>query len=241
MSMDYLSPSEEMRRSKLFDDSITALVPCRFGSERVKDKNTRDFAGTSLIKIKLDQLLKVPEIKRIIVSTDDNKIKELVEQMANDKIEIHDRDPHYASSEISNQEFIEYFSRELDVEGHLLWTHVTSPFITEETYSKAIKEYLSNGDYFDSLLSVSKIQEYIWDENKKPVSYNEEKESKCPRTQTLKPLYIINSGIFLIYYPLMKELKDRIGKHPSYFETSRMENIDIDTLDDFKFAERVWG
>jgi hypothetical protein len=44
---------------------VTALVPCRAGSERVPNKNTRQFANSSLIQIKLKQLSLVPVITRV--------------------------------------------------------------------------------------------------------------------------------------------------------------------------------
>ena len=50
---------------------ITAVVPTRKGSERVKSKNTRPFAGKSLLEVKLDRLIelkKVGSIKDIVES-----------------------------------------------------------------------------------------------------------------------------------------------------------------------------
>ena len=48
-------------------DKVIAFLPCRKGSERVKEKNTRSFAGIEggLTKIKLDQLIACPEIDEI--------------------------------------------------------------------------------------------------------------------------------------------------------------------------------
>lgn len=48
---------------------ITAVIPIRSGSQRVKDKNLRPFAGTTLMDIKINTLLKVPELTSIVVNT----------------------------------------------------------------------------------------------------------------------------------------------------------------------------
>ena len=48
---------------------ITAVIPIRSGSQRVKDKNLRPFAGTTLMENKIETLLKVPELDSIIVNT----------------------------------------------------------------------------------------------------------------------------------------------------------------------------
>lgn len=40
---------------------ITAVIPIRSGSQRVKDKNLRPFANTTLMENKINSLLQVPE------------------------------------------------------------------------------------------------------------------------------------------------------------------------------------
>ena len=49
---------------------ITAVVPVRKGSVRVKNKNLRPFAGSNLLQIKLDTLKGVGLFDEIVVSTD---------------------------------------------------------------------------------------------------------------------------------------------------------------------------
>ena len=54
-------------------NNITAVVPTRAGSERVKSKNTRPFAEKSLLEYKLITLLKLKEsgyIQDIVVNSD---------------------------------------------------------------------------------------------------------------------------------------------------------------------------
>ena len=60
----------------------------------------------------------------------------------------------------------------------------------------------------DSLMGVTKIQDFIYD-NKKPINFNKNKE-KWPRTQTLKKLYIINNTIFISSKKNYINLDDRI-------------------------------
>lgn len=221
---------------------IIALVPCRAGSQRVIEKNTRAFGGKdlSLIKIKITQLLKVPEISEIIVSTDDPKIIETAESFKNKKIKVNKMDSRYTQNLKTNDELVGYIASMIKEGDHLLWTHVTSPFITEETYSRAIKEYLENLGKYDSLVSVKKIKSYVWDEDRKVVSHDIKKEGRWPKTQNIKALYHINSGIFLIPIPLLKSTNDRVGKNPYFFECNDVENLDVDWLEDFHLADTLW-
>lgn len=48
---------------------ITAVIPIRAGSQRVKNKNLRAFANTNLMELKINTLLRVPELTSIVVNT----------------------------------------------------------------------------------------------------------------------------------------------------------------------------
>ena len=54
-------------------NKVTVFLPMRKGSQRIKNKNIRDFSGIKggLSFIKISQLLKVESISRIVISTDD--------------------------------------------------------------------------------------------------------------------------------------------------------------------------
>ena len=59
---------------------ITAVIPIRSGSQRVKDKNLRPFAGTTLMENKIEMLLHVPELDSIIVNTNSEQAIEIVKE-----------------------------------------------------------------------------------------------------------------------------------------------------------------
>ena len=57
---------------------ITALIPIRSGSQRVKDKNLRRFGDTTLMELKIKNLLQVPELDQIIVNTNSEEAINIV-------------------------------------------------------------------------------------------------------------------------------------------------------------------
>ena len=60
-------------------------------------------------------------------------------------------------------------------DGHILWTHVTSPFIDEKIYDSAIKKYKNIiRSKYDSMMTVTKIKGFVWDD-KKSINYNYKK------------------------------------------------------------------
>lgn len=59
---------------------ITAVIPIRSGSQRVKDKNLRPFADTTLMENKINSLLQVPELDSIVVNTNSEEAIEIVKR-----------------------------------------------------------------------------------------------------------------------------------------------------------------
>ncbi|WP_299108173.1 acylneuraminate cytidylyltransferase family protein [uncultured Winogradskyella sp.] len=219
---------------------ITVFLPCRAGSERVPNKNTKPFAEVEggLLFLKIKELLKAKLVDTIVVSTNDNEVKKIVERFG-DKIIVDNRPEHLASSSTSTDDLIKYVPKIIK-SGHVLWTHVTSPFLKAEHYDLAIKTYLKNleEDTFDSLMSVNNLQTFLWDKNGS-INYDRNKE-KWPRTQTLPKLYEINSGIFINSVSKYIETLDRIGNKPFLYETKGYASFDIDWPDDFDMAELIY-
>lgn len=220
---------------------ISVFLPCRAGSERVPHKNTRTFAGVEggLLKIKLQQLIACNAIDAIVLSTNDDEVIHLAEELSSHKIKIDRRPKHLATSSTSTDDLVKYVPTIIH-EGAVLWTHVTSPFIDEKIYEEAINAYkdvLAKGEY-DSLMSVTSLRTFIWNKEG-AINYDRQKE-KWPRTQTIEPLYEINSGIFLADINIYTNLQDRIGKKPFLFENNDIDSFDIDWEEDFFIAEAIY-
>jgi len=218
---------------------LTVFLPCRKGSERVKNKNTRPFAGVAggLIQLKLEQLSKISSVTRIVVSSNDEEVKQIARNAGIPNVIIDNRPDHLASSQTSTDDLVKYVPSIIQT-GSVLWTHVTSPFINSSDYEKIIKKYsdsLSEG--YDSLMTVNKIQKFLWNDNG-PINYNRAVE-KWPRTQTLPVIYEVNSGVFIADIDHYKA-HDRIGKKPFLYETEDIQSFDIDWEHNFKMAELIW-
>ena len=77
---------------------ITALIPVKKTSDRIKDKNIRRFSDTSLFVLKLKQISSLSCFDRLIVSTEDSELMKIAESYG---FQIHSRDKKYSTSEIS--------------------------------------------------------------------------------------------------------------------------------------------
>lgn len=218
---------------------VNVFLPMRAGSERVPKKNTKHFAGVEggLCEIKLSQLLSSNLINTIFVSTNDPEVMEIATKFNSNRVEVIKRPDELASSSTSTDELIKYVPSIMP-ESHILWTHVTSPFIGSNIYDDMIETYFNNIGSYDSLMTVTKLQKFIWNESG-PINYDPKAE-KWPRTQTIEPLWEVNSGAFITTYDNYDKRLDRIGYKPYLFQLSEDVAFDIDWLPDFTFAESIY-
>ncbi|MCA6073426.1 cytidylyltransferase domain-containing protein [Fulvivirga sedimenti] len=224
------------------NDPLIVFLPCRKGSERVKNKNIRRFSiyEHGLLEIKLRQLLDIRRIKQIVLSTNDEEILQYAGNLGSDRIILDRRREELCLSSTSTDELINYVP-EIIPEGHVLWTHVTSPFISAKDYDNAIESYeKSLEDGFDSLMSVTRVQKFLFDESGNAVNFNRDKE-KWPRTQTIDPYFEANSGYFLSSISNYRKFSDRIGAKVSMKEIDSLQSFDIDWEEDFVLAERIYN
>lgn len=218
-------------------EKITCFLPCRAGSQRILKKNIKTFANYQygLIQIKLDQLLESESIEEIVLSTNDNMILEYAESLGDTRIRLHQRAEELSSSETSTDQLVAH-ALELIPSGHILWTHVTSPFISAKYYDEIIKAYFQKIKVgYDSLMTATPIHGFLW-QDEEPMNYDRASE-KWPRTQTLRPVYEINSGAFIASTEIYSELDDRIGRRPYIYELDKIISFDIDWPEDFVIAE----
>jgi CMP-N-acetylneuraminic acid synthetase len=87
-------------------------------------------------------------------------------------------------------------------------------------------------------MGVTRLSTFLWDTDG-PINYDRNVE-KWPRTQTLRPLYEVNSAIFIASTEIYGRDADRIGRSPLLYEISKDKTVDIDWPDDFEIAERLW-
>lgn len=224
-------------------ESFAFFLPVRKGSERVNNKNTRLFAGVEggLLRIKIDQLLRTSSEIPIVVSTNDEVSKEIAAAFKSDRIRIIDRPEELCLSTTDLNDLINYIPTIIE-EDHIIWIHTTEPFVDDEVLTHAIEKYIgakSIGEC-DSLMSVNKIQSFLWSKKINSFVSHDRTALKWPRSQDLEPLYEVNSAIFINSRANYLKYQDRIGIQPYLYELNRIQAIDIDWEDDFNFAELIY-
>ncbi len=211
---------------------VKALIPVRAGSQRISKKNIRPFAGSSLLEIKIEQLKRIPGIDEVVVNSDCDEMLEVARSCGVSAVL---RDPFFASSTVPMNEVWCHLAEVTECDD-IVYTNCTNPLVKDESYVSALQKYKNLSTEFDSLTTVDTVQEYLWFENS-AINYNPKQH---PRSQDLPVYQALNFAISIIPRSLMIENKSILGKNFFQFEISRVESIDIDTLDDFLIAEGAY-
>lgn len=208
---------------------LTAIIPVRAGSQRVKNKNIKPFANTTLLDIKIETLKKVQGIDDIIVSSDSQEMLKIAKEH---DVNVHIRDEYFASNEVNNSDFMQNLSTIVD-EGHIMYSPCTSPLLSSETITEIVSKYKNNK--LRNIVTVTTQKHHMW-LNGKPLNYD---PSNAPNSQDLPDIYSINYGCCILS-------KDDLYKHknvvvePTFHITNEIESIDIDTEFDFIIAEFIY-
>lgn len=204
-------------------NTITAIVPVRAGSRRMKNKNIAPFNGTTLLEHKIGVLKRVPEISHIVVSSDSDYMLGLA---AEHGALTHKRPVEYCDEQTKTFGEVVRFVCSAVEGDHILWSPCTSPLIPPHIYSQAIAQYgkaLKEG--YDSLMTVELFKHYLWNE-KGPVNY--ELGLKHVPSQQLPNLYMVTNGILLS--PRMKAIEWAYfyGENPYKFVLEKYAALDVD-------------
>jgi CMP-N-acetylneuraminic acid synthetase len=210
---------------------ITAVIPVRKGSERVKDKCTRPFADTSLLEYKILTLKLVSEIDQIIVNTDS---EEAIAIAKKHKVDFHEREAYYASSECPANDYFYYLGKTTSSDL-IAYTPVTAPFISPQTISNCIQAYDSN-EKDASIVTANILKHFLWKDGY-PLNFELDKH---PKSQDFNNISAINFGLCLIPRSTLIQYKSIIGPNPKVHIISDVEGLDIDTSLDFFIAEQIY-
>lgn len=208
-----------------------AIIPARGGSKRLPGKNIRLLGGIPLIVHSIRYAQQHPFIEAVYVSTDDAEIK--AEALAHGA-KVVDR-PENLSGDF--EPTVSALKHVLEVVGagvdNVILLQVTNPLRPDTLLKEAFLKY-EEGKY-DSLFTVTRNhQKFGKIANDKFLPFNYEIGQ---RSQDLEPLYFENGLLYISKAELI--LSDSILSENAYpmVVNHPYANVDIDTREDFEYAE----
>lgn len=218
---------------------VTALVPMKGHSERVPNKNMRDFGGAPLYHAIMATLDKSKYIEKVIINTDSEVIAEDATSHWK-KVQINWRPEELRGDFVSMNDVINYdVDNEKDCDI-FMQTHSTNPLLQTGTLDAAIEDYFNKvGKDCDSVFGVTKFQSRFYWADGRAINHN---PAELIRTQDLSPIFEENSNFYIFSRESFKAAGNkRIGLHPAMFAVNKLEAIDIDDPDDFALALALYN
>jgi N-acylneuraminate cytidylyltransferase/CMP-N,N'-diacetyllegionaminic acid synthase len=217
---------------------MIALIPARGGSKGLPGKNTKLLLGKPLIAYAIESALNSKYIKEVYVSTDDNEIAEISKKYGA-KVPFL-RPAHLASDEALAIDTYIFMLDKWQEAGQIVDSFVilqpTSPLRTSENIDEAIELFQTK--------NASSVISYT--EENHPISWhkyvNEDLtfspifEEEIVNRQQKRKTYFPNGAIFVFKKDLIRE-KKYYNENSLAYLMPRQNSIDIDTLNDFEYAE----
>ncbi len=211
-------------------------MPMKGNSERVKNKNMREFAGKPLCHAVLSELSKSRYQPTIAIDTDSETIKQDL-SIHFPKVQIIDRPTELIGDFVPMNDIIRHDLSVLDADV-FVQTHSTNPLMLASTLDRALDEFTANRDRYDSVFSVTRFQTRLYWKDGSPINHN---PAELLRTQDLPPVFEENSNFFIFTRDsFLNSGGKRIGITPLMFEIDKIEAVDIDEPVDFTIAEILY-
>ncbi len=213
------------------NQKFTALIPLKGHSQRVPGKNLRALSGRPLYQWICRSLQDAHCVSQIVIDTDSKDVEDSVRNF-DPNIKILRRPEALQGDQVSVNKLIDWQMAQLPGEC-FLQTHATNPLLSPKSIDLAAQSFVDD-DTCDSLFAVTRHQTRMYLANGSPINHNPE---ELIQTQDLSPLYEENSCLYLFSRAGFSKVGRRIGATPKMFELRMPENVDIDTEDDFAYAQ----
>ena len=218
--------------------SYVAVIPARGGSKGIKGKNLQLVGEHSLVARAILAAQKIADIKRIIVSTDDDDIAKEAEKY---QAEVHKRSQETSNDSAKTIDAVAELVQDLRLNSEVcVLLQPTSPLRTSEDIQLAIDAYKSNNK--GSCVTVTASEHHPFkmivknDDGYQPVTHLSDLEQ--PRQQ-LPQAFRINGAVYVISF---KELLDNMSffvQPQGFVEMNEYKSIDIDTHADLQRANEL--
>lgn len=207
---------------------IVLFIPIKLNNQRLPGKNIKSLNGSPLCSYLFDTVKELGVVDEKYVYCSDEAIISYMPE----KIKYLKRDRALDGDQVKGLDIIESFVKNVDADIYVL-AHVTQPFIRKESILNALDKVINDG--YDSAFSVYEIQDYCWYQGK-PFNYQ---MKDIVTTQNLEPIYMETGAFYVFKKEVFTDLHQRIGDKPYMQVVDQIEAVDIDTMDDFRFAEAV--
>lgn len=217
------------------------IIPARGGSKGVPKKNIKLLNGKPLIQYTIEAALEITDKQNIIVSTDSEEIKTVVENIG---IKVPSLRPQeLATDEAGTYEVLLYELDRLKKEGKecdfFILLQPTSPFRTGKHILEALSLY---NDHLDMVVSVKETKAnpyFVLREEDENGYLIPSKTASATRRQDVPKVWELNGAIYVINSNSLKRMPINKFKKVKKYVMDEISSHDIDTVLDWNIAEQI--
>ena len=216
-----------------------AFIPARGGSKSIPLKNIKEINGKPLIYWTSKAAEDARCIDKIIIATENEKIKETVLNFGFKKLEVYDRDPENARDESSTESVMtEYIKKsDLNPEDNFFLIQATSPLLKSEYIDKMYEEYIKSGA--DSIFSGVREKQFHWIETPQgvnPINYDYRNR---PRRQDFQGIIAENGACYINKVKNILRDNCRLSGKITVYEMLPQTGFEIDEESDWIIVEQL--
>ena len=230
----YLSGMEsilEISLRKVIYVSVACFIPIKANSERVPGKNFRVLNGKKLYQYICESIKAADSFDKVYVDTNSDEIAVYAKSMG---FEVIIRKPELALNTANGNDLLVYHYLTHSEYDFYFQVFATAPYLKAETIKKCVNKLIYSEKY-DSCFTALEKHGFYWFEGH-PINY---RPDILPRSQDLPPVIEETTGLYGISKDSLEKYRCRIGKNPYIYCVSQYEAVDINTEEDFSYAEHV--
>ena len=212
-----------------------AVIPARGGSKGVPGKNIKLLAGRPLIAHTIDQASSVPELDRVVVSTDDREIRATALALGTEVI---DRPADLATAEARTETALLHALDALAKRGeqfdYIVVLEPTSPFRSPDLIRESLRRIMATNA--ESLLAVHAVHE-ITGTIDDGGYFRPFVPGQPRRRQDRIPSYGEASTIYVCKVDHLRRTGSLVAEDWLAIEVPAEQAVDVNTPEDFEYCE----
>ena len=219
--------------------SVLGLIPARSGSKGIKNKNTKNFMGMPLIGHTIQVSKKIDYIDELIVSTDDDRIKEISEKFG---AKVPFKRPKYLSNDTATNIDVALHAINKVKTDILIILQPTSPLRINQDINRPLEILFEKKAKM--VVSVCKVKNYPYSFQINDSNYlKSTKHIRNIKTnrQMHEDYYTINGSAYASFTDYFKLRKTFFTEKTYAYQMPQVRSVDIDDLDDWDLAENLFS
>jgi len=222
--------------------SCIAIIPARGGSKGLPGKNTALIEGKSLVQLAIETALSIPEITRVVVTSDDVSVQKIASDLG---AEVVVRPAGLAQDNSPIESAILHALAELNLDPTstdvLTVIQPTSPLRDKQLLATSISNFIKNGSQ-GSLFGVVEVEHHpakmLVVNGEFVVPFTKVEDLSAPRQQ-LDRVVRQSGSIYITNLQQFLSLGTLFINPVGWVAVSGAEAIDIDTAQDLALAQKT--